>query len=124
MPEAGFSSGVPMSPILTIDVAHPPRSPQVVEEELLDACSEVRRVPTLRLLKIIHGYGGAGRGSKTKEVVRNWLFRNKQRFNSVIEGERYNLSDPETQELRKVLGTYPDTDLGSANPGITLVWIK
>ena len=112
------------SPILTIDVAHPPRHPDDVEEDLLRAWSQVRNSPSLRILKIIHGYGSGGKGGATKDVVRNWIFRNANKFKHTIDGENYNLYNASTQEMRKQVGDYADTDLSSGNAGITIVWVK
>lgn len=109
---------------LTVDVAHPPRHPDRVEGELLDAWSAVRNSPTQRVLKIIHGHGSTGRGGSTRDVVRNWVYRRKREFKAVIVGENYSLLDASTQELRKTLGDYRDEDLDRANPGITIVWVK
>jgi hypothetical protein len=105
-----------------IDVAHPPRHPDRVEEDLGAALAEARNAPGLRVLKIIHGYGSSGSGGSTKEVVRNWLFRRKT-LRAVIEGERYGLLDPDTQEMRRELKGEADPDLDAANRGITVVWI-
>jgi hypothetical protein len=110
--------------IFTIDVAHPPLRPEEVEEELLHAWSEVRNSPSFRILKVIHGYGSSGKGSATKDVVRNWIFRNRNKFKQTIDGENYNLHNASTQEMRKQVKTYTDVDLGSANAGITIVWVK
>ncbi len=113
-----------MSVMLTIDVAHPPLHPDVVEQDLLDAWSKVRNSSSLRILKIIHGHGSTGKGGSTKEVVRNWTFRNRNRFRAIIEGENYSMFDPEVQHMRSEIGQYNDSDLTRANPGITVVWIK
>ena len=112
------------SPILTIDVAHPPRHPDVVEEELLRAWLQVRNSSTLRVLKIVHGHGSTGVGGSTKTVARNWAFRNRSKFRLVIDGENYGLFDADTQQMRTDVGSYPDADLSSPNPGITVVWVK
>jgi hypothetical protein len=113
-----------MSPVLTLDVAHPPRHPDVVERELTNALSNVRLSSTLRVLKIIHGHGSTGKGGSTKETVRNWTFRNRQRLRAIIEGEAYSLFNPDTQEMRAEVGQYGDADLDNSNPGITVVWVK
>ena len=110
--------------MLTIDVAHPPRHPDVVEQQLTEAWSKVRNSSTLRVLKIVHGHGSSGKGGSTKDVVRNWAFRNRGRFKSIIEGEHYSMYDADTQEMRDEVGTFSDFDLENANPGVTLVWIK
>jgi hypothetical protein len=112
------------SPILTIDAAHPPRHPDEVEEDLLHAWSQVRNSSALRVLKIVHGYGSSGKGGRTKEVVRNWAFRNRAKFRNIIDGENYNLFDSGTQKMRAEIGEYADADLGSGNSGITIVWVK
>jgi hypothetical protein len=110
-------------PIRLLDVAHPPRHPGLVEEDLTKALADIRKVPAPGILKIIHGYGSSGRGGSTKEVVRNWLFRQK-RLRAVIEGERYGVLDPDTMKMRDEVGRLQDPDLDGANPGITIVWIK
>jgi hypothetical protein len=112
-----------VSPVLTIDVAHPPLHPDQVEEELLRASMQVRNRPELRVLKVIHGHGSSGKGGSTKETVRNWAFRNRNKLRAVIDGEEYGLYDPTVQELRKEVGNYPDADLNNSNPGITILWI-
>lgn len=113
-----------LSPILTIDVAHPPRHPDVVEEDLLRAWSQVRNSSSLHILKIIHGYGSSGKGGATKELVRNWTFRQKSKFKAVIAGEEYSVYNAATQEVRSEVGNYADADLGAGNAGITIVWVK
>ena len=110
------------APVVVVDVAHPPRHPDRIEEDLLDAWQRVRNAG--RVLKIIHGHGSSGRGGSTRDIVRNWLYRNRSRFRSVIDGERYSISDPETMRLRREVGAYPDRDLDAGNPGITVVWVR
>lgn len=110
--------------ILTLDVAHPPRRPEVAEDELLQALLRVRGSSTLRIIKIIHGYGKSGKGGTTKDIVRNWVFRNRGRFRFAVDGENYSLYNADTQELRRHVGEYLDSDLGAANPGITVVFVK
>jgi hypothetical protein len=112
------------TPLLTIDVAHPGGRPDEVEGALLNAWETIRNSPTLRLLKIIHGYGSGGRGGATRESVRNWAFRHRGRFRGIINGEEYTLDDPLTREIRREIGQYPDSDLTMGNPGITMIWVK
>lgn len=112
------------SPLHTIDVAHPPLHPDAVEHDILDALAHVRRSGSLRVLKIIHGYGSSGKGGSTREIVRNALFCERSRCLAVIEGERYGLLDAQTGALRAEVGRFPDQDLDAANPGITVVWVK
>lgn len=112
------------SPLLTLDVAHPPRHPDQVEQELLDAWQRVRNSPGLYVLKVIHGHGSSGKGGSTRETVRNWAFRQRKRFVAVIPGEEYSLFHDETARMRKEVGAFPDPDLDVPNPGITIVWVK
>ncbi|HET6273817.1 MAG TPA: hypothetical protein VFG32_12620 [Bacteroidota bacterium] len=112
------------SPILVIDVAHPPRQPDAVEEEIYVGWMQVRNSPTLRILKIIHGYGSTGKGGSTKETARNWLFRNKSRVRAIIEGEEYNVYNEVVQEMRGEVGQLPDHDLNAGNQGVTIVWVR
>lgn len=104
---------------VTIDVAHPPRHPDEVERELVSAWQSVRDDPAIHLLKIVHGRSGT-----TKEVVRNWCFRNRKKFEAIINGEDFGVFDPTTQRLRHIVGTFPDVDLEQANDGMVVVWLK
>lgn len=110
--------------LVTVDVAHPPRHPDDVEGELDEAAARVGRSGQHRVLKVVHGYGSSGRGGSTREVVRNWAFRRRARFRAVIAGESYALDDEATRALRLAVGSYADPDLGGANRGITIVWVK
>ncbi len=112
------------SPLLVLDVAHPPRRPEEVERALLEAWSEVRNSTVLRILKIIHGHGSSGKGGMTRELVRNWLFQNRSRFKGIIEGESYAMFDQTVTSMRGETGPFDDRDLDAANPGITIVWIR
>ncbi len=112
------------SPLLLIDVAHPPRHPDIVEQELLDAWQKVRNSPDLCVLKIIHGHGSKGKGGSTKETVRNWAFRHRGKFVAVIPGEEYSLFQDDTARMRKEIGSLADPDVDVPNPGITVVWVK
>jgi NADH:ubiquinone oxidoreductase subunit F (NADH-binding) len=113
-----------LSPLFTLDVAHPPQPPSVVEQHLLDAWNTVRNSSTLRVVKIVHGYGSTGRGGSTRETVRNWAFAKRRLFRAVITGEQYTLFNTDVQEMRMAVGQYEDPDLRQANPGITVIWVK
>jgi hypothetical protein len=90
----------------------------------MDAWQKIRNSRDLRVLKIIHGHGSTGKGGATREVVRNWTFRQRGKFVAVIPGEEYTLFDDDAARMRKDIGAFPDPDLGFPNPGITLVWVK
>ena len=109
--------------ILLLDVAHPPRPPDLVEALLLDALATVRNSGVHRAIKVVHGYGSSGAGGSTRTVVRNWLSRRKG-LRAVIEGERYGLFDSDTRLMREAIGPAGDPDLDAANRGVTIVWVK
>jgi hypothetical protein len=110
--------------IHTIDIAHPPLSSDKAVEVLDDKVTQTRYEQKWRVLKIVHGYGTSERPSVLKQVVQNWAYRNRSRIRSIIVGEEYHLHNLPTQELRKECGQIQDADLGAANQGITLIWIK
>lgn len=111
------------SPVYTIDLAHPPHHPDRVEEELQYAWQKVRNSSSLHLLKIIHGYGSSGRGGSTRTLVRNWAFRNRSRFRSIISGEEYTLFNNATQDMRRAIPSFDDPDIVHGNPGILVIWV-
>jgi hypothetical protein len=113
-----------MTPELRIDVAHPPRPGDAVEEALGEALDQVRNSPVLRVIKIVHGYGSKGKGGTTKEVVRNWAFVHRTRFKGIINGEEHSLTNLPSLKMRSAVGQYPDSDLTSQNPGITILWVR
>ena len=108
----------------TIDVAHPRRQPQQVEEELDAALAKVRNHSTLRAVKVIHGYGSTGKGGATKETVKNWAYQRRRHLRATIAGEDYDLFNDDAQEMRSESGQMEDPDLGAANPGVTVLWVK
>jgi hypothetical protein len=112
-----------VTPLHTIDVAHPPRPPSTVEHQLTTAWHHVRQHQGLRVLKVIHGYGSTGASGSIRDVARNWAWNHRRHFRAVIDGEQYSTFDARTQELRAAVGQYADPDLGGANPGILIIWI-
>jgi hypothetical protein len=110
--------------IRTLDIAHPPLSSAVVEKILDEEIAQARSSHAYRVVKVIHGSGTVLKPGKLKEAVKMWAYRNRSRIRCVIAGEDYHLLDASTQQLRKELGAIADTDLGVANTGITLIWIR
>ena len=104
-----------------IDIAHPPMRPEEAEQFLNDTLTRLRQERGPTTIKIIHGHGGSG---VLKQLVQNWAYRNRSRFRAVIPGEEYDLFDPRTQEMRKNSASTTDSDLGSGNPGMTIIWVK
>lgn len=105
--------------LLTVDVGHPPRKPAQVERELHEAVEKVRNSATWRIVKVIHGNGYA-----TLTTVRNWTFRNGRSIRATIDGANYDLFNTATRVMRSECGQYTDQDLGKANGGITIIWVK
>jgi hypothetical protein len=110
--------------LLTVDFAHPPMRPEEVERALAAAIGDVRSGATLRVLKIIHGWGSRGRGGSTQDTVRNWLFRHGGNLRGVIEGEQFASLDPRVRDLLLEVDLSADPDLNRFNRGITIVWVR
>jgi hypothetical protein len=110
--------------IRTIDIAHPPMKSDEVENFLEEELQKIRLTGKQCILKIVHGYGSNDKPGILKEVVRNWAYRNRKRLSAVIPGEEYDIFDKKTVKMRKEYGQISDPDLGSGNPGITLIWIS
>ena len=112
------------SAVYLLDVAHPPRPADTIETQLLEAWQMVRNSPTLRVMKVIHGYGSSGKGGSSRETVRNWAFQRKSRLRAVIDGEHYSVRNRVIEELLKDVGPLGDPDLDAGNPGITILWVR
>ena len=110
--------------IVTLDIAHPPVTSDDAEIILEVELRKIRNSTSLRVLKIIHGYGSKGRGGTLKDVVRNWLYVNRNLVRCSIDGEQAKIFNNNIQEILKVCGHNVDTDLRSPNRGITIVWVK
>ena len=110
--------------IRTIDIAHPPLSSEAAEQLLDDEAQNVRNAEGYRVIKIVHGHGTFARPGVLKQTVGNWAYRNRSRIRGVIPGEEYRITDSLTQEMRKECGQIADADLDTANPGITMIWIR
>jgi hypothetical protein len=112
------------SPLYAIDIAHPPLHPDRAEEAMHAAWQKVRSSSTLRILKIIHGYGSSGRGGSTCTLAHNWAFTHRARFRAIIPGEVYTLFDATTQQMRRETGVYDDSDIANGNKGILIIWVR
>jgi hypothetical protein len=110
--------------IKNIDIAHPPLSSETAEELLNNEIRALRNATEIKALKIIHGYGSSKGKSVLKEMVKNWAYNNRKNILAVIPGEEYGLLNAKTMEMRKHCGQLSDPDLDTANPGITVIWIK
>ncbi|MBS4027566.1 MAG: hypothetical protein KGZ58_02920 [Ignavibacteriales bacterium] len=110
--------------IYTLDIAHPPVSSDEAEVIMQVEVRKIRNSSSLRVLKIIHGYGSGGRGGTLKTTIRNWLFENRSSFRCMIDGEQANIYNEDIQQMLRECGHNADTDLRSPNRGITIVWVK
>ncbi|MCX7984682.1 MAG: Smr/MutS family endonuclease [Bacteroidetes bacterium] len=110
--------------IYTIDIAHPPLVSHVAEQVLFEAVQMVRNSTYLRVIKVIHGIGSPDKPAVLKSVVQNWAYRNRHRIKACIAGEEYSLFNPIVQKMRAQCGQIHDIDLGMANAGITVLWIR
>lgn len=112
-----------MSSILTIDIAHPPLTSAEAEAVLDEAFRTIQLSSSLRVLKVIHGYGSHGKGGTLKTFVRNWAFTHRSRIREVIDGENLSPFNPTVQQLLSSL-EIPSGDIGSPNDGITVLWLR
>lgn len=115
-PAAGPSGGR----VQTIDVAHPPMSSDDAEDALDGAVRSALLSGTVKIVRVIHGYGSGGKGGTLKIAVRNWAYRRRGKFLMVIPGEEYSPLDAEIGAVIRDAGI-PLADLGPSDPGVTLL---
>lgn len=113
-----------MNYIHTLDIAHPPVTSDEAEIIVQTEIRKIKNSNSLRVLKIIHGYGSKGRGGTLKEVVRNWLFKHRNDYRAVIAGENASIFNSEILKILQTCGTSNDDDLRVSNLGLTIVWVK
>ena len=89
-----------------------------------DSLRKVKLSPHLRLIKIVHGFGSSGRGGTLKALVRNWTYARRSRVKISIPGEQITPFNPDVQELAASCEISVSADLGAANDGATIVWVK
>lgn len=79
---------------------------------------------SVRILKVIHGYGSSGMGGSLCAGIRRSLrLRLKEgKVRRVVVGERFSSDTNEGRELaQRHSGLRSDRDFNRANPGITIV---
>ena len=113
-----------LNSILTIDIAHPPLAGPEAEAMLDESLKRIKLSPTLRVLKIIHGYGSKGRGGSLKTLVKNWAYQRRNKIRISINGEDIDPFDQQTQMLASQCSFSITNDLGSATEGVTIIWVK
>ena len=79
---------------------------------------------SLRILKIIHGFGSSGRGGTLKTLARNWAYGHRTRIRVIIPGEDLTPFNPAIKELAAACHLSVGSDLGAPNDGITILWVK
>ena len=107
---------------MTIDIAHPPLPGPQAEDALDEALRTALRSNSVRVVKIIHGYGSGGTGGALRTVARNWAYRNRARLHASIPGEE--ITSGEGLRLAAACGLTPTGDLGGDNPGVTILWVR
>jgi hypothetical protein len=113
-----------MSCVMTVDIAHPPLTPDAAERELESSLRSARLSPDIRVLRIIHGYGSSGRGGSLKSVAQNWLYRKRSALRAVMTGEEITPFNPRAQELAVECRLSISADLGPATEGMSIAWVK
>lgn len=80
----------------------------------------------IKALKVIHGYGSHGVGGKLKNGILQFLTVKKKDglVKEFVPGEDWNIFNQAARDiLEQCDDLRKDTDLGSSNPGITIVLI-
>ncbi|MEY4384775.1 MAG: hypothetical protein RLY20_58 [Verrucomicrobiota bacterium] len=118
----GFAAGVIR--VLNIEADFPS-----LDEARRRVAEEIRRAKRegVRVLKVIHGYGSSGKGGTLNHGLRKSFALRKQEqvIKDFVPGESFEIFNATTLAL---LEAFPalrgDPDLGQANLGITMVWLK
>jgi hypothetical protein len=90
---------------------------------------EIRRAKKegVRVLKVIHGYGSSGKGGTLNHGLRkSFALRKKEGvIRDFIPGESFDIFNAAVLQLLELAPALRgDPDLGQANLGITIVWLK
>lgn len=119
-----------LSLIPKMDIAHSPaggRGPSVSEalRDLTDAIQYAKNAG-IPVIKIVHGYGSSGTGGDIKLAVHKELGIQKAGGHILlyVPGENWSVMDPAIGPLRDEYDVIDDKELGSSNPGMTVVWVK
>ena len=100
------------------------------DEAVAKALNEINTLaldPTVRVLKIIHGYGSTGEGGAIKKDLYSLLYTmlKYKRIENFCHNERFTTQNELYSRYTKL---YPelilDKDLQNQNPGITLVFLN
>ena len=110
--------------MMTINVAHPPLSGGAAEQLLDESLRSIRSSSSLRILKVIHGYGSTGKGGTLRTTVRNWCYTKGAQVRGVLPGEDASPFDERARAIASACGISASADLGPANDGMTIVWVK
>jgi hypothetical protein len=116
--------GTSLKSLLTVDIAHPPLRDAEAVAALDDALRRIRASSSLRVMKIIHGYGALGTPAPLKGVVASWLGANQGKIISFINGEEISVTNPKVQVLLAECDIPASNDFLYPNGEITLVWVS
>jgi hypothetical protein len=111
------------SVIVSIDIAHPPLSQEEADGLLEKELRRVRLSPSLRILRIVHGYGSGGKGGALKILTQNFAWRNRSRIISAFDCGNLSQFDSAILKLASECGCVPSS-LDAGNDGVTLLWVK
>ena len=100
-----------------------------LDEARRQAVEEIRRAKRegVRVLKVIHGYGSSGKGGTLNHGLRkSFALRKKENvIKDFIPGESFDIFNATVLALLEAVPALRgDPDLGQANLGITIVWLK
>ena len=108
---------------MTIDIAHPPLNEREAEAALDESLKKIRLSSSLRVLRIIHGFGSLGSPGAQKAIVKNWLETNRNKIISYINGEDLSTTNANVQVLLAECDLPASNDFLYPNGEITIVWV-
>ena len=108
---------------MTIDIAHPPLSELQAIGLLDESLKKIRLSSSLRVLKIIHGFGTRGTPGTQKAIVTNWLATNRPTIISFIDGEDLSADNSNVQVMLAECDLPATNDFLYPNGEITIVWV-
>ena len=115
---------LPMIRILNIEAGFP-----TLDDARRQVVAEIRKAKRegVRVLKVIHGYGSSGKGGTLNHGLRkSFALRKKENvIKDFVPGESFDIFNATVLALLEAVPALRgDPDLGQANLGITILWLK
>ena len=102
-----------------LDIGHSNLSLETAQLNLETTISKISFEGNIRAIKVITGHGSG----KLRSVIRLWCKEQEGRFQSVINGEDYNMFNKDATDMRVDCNIKRDPDFGRNNSAITYIWL-